>query len=237
MNRGAQFDYRARAGGGLGRERDDFAPASAAPCTEQLSNRSRGLGAARVAAVLLALAVPVLLLGAGVTSAAPSAALDGPTTGILDDFNGRGLEDPLYQWGNWSPTAIDGTGPTLEVIGSAASHNDGDNVEADWYRTVNAFGDVEAYATIGASAENNSDMFVYINLQETGTPNWDGYRARWFHWIAVDGLYLEKVENGVATSMVPPVQLDPRSATRSSSATTAARSSSGTSPPAPGSSG
>jgi len=169
--------------------------------------RTRGAGDA-----LIALAVVVVLLfGTDATPTASTATLDGPTTPILDNFDGRGLEDPLYQWGNWSPTSIDGNGQTLEIIGGGASHNDGDNVEADSYRAADATGALEAYATIGSSAENNSDMFVYINLQQTGTPGWDGYRARWFHWIAVDGLYLEKVVDGVATSMVPPVQLDPAS--------------------------
>jgi len=157
-----------------------------------------------------ALAATLVLVGQSPGSVAGQRALlDGPTTPILDDFDGRGLEDPLYQWGNWSPTSIDGSGQTLEISGGTASHDDGDGVEADSYRSADETGDVEAYATIRSSAENNSDMFVYINLQQTGTPGWDGYRARWFHWIAVDGLYLEKIVDGVATSMVPPVQLDP----------------------------
>jgi RHS repeat-associated protein len=161
------------------------------------------------AALALAAALFVLVLSPSSSSAGSRAPFDEPTTSILDDFDGRGLEDPLYQWGNWATTSIDGSGPTLEVIGGGASHNEGDGVMADSYRAADASGNVEAYATIGSSAENNSDMFVYINLQQVGTPGWDGYRARWFHWIAVDGLYLEKVVDGVATSMVPPVQLDP----------------------------
>ncbi|MGH7541045.1 MAG: hypothetical protein ACRELC_08605, partial [Gemmatimonadota bacterium] len=137
---------------------------------------------------MLAIALVVVLTPSS-SSAGSRLALDGPTTPILDDFDGRGLEDPLYQWGNWAPTSIDGSGQTLEIAAGGASHNDGDGIEADSYRSADAAGDVEAYATIRSSAENNSDMFVYINLQQTGTPGWDGYRARWFHWIAVDGLY------------------------------------------------
>ena len=159
-------------------------------------------------ALVLAIGVVVVLTPSS-SSAGSRLALDGPTTPILDDFDGRGLEDPLYQWGNWAPTSINGIGQTLEIAAGGASYNDGDGIEADSYRSADAAGDVEAYATIRSSAENNSDMFVYINLQQTGTPGWDGYRARWFHWIAVDGLYLEKVVDGVATSMIPPVQIDP----------------------------
>jgi RHS repeat-associated protein len=150
-----------------------------------------------------------LLIGAHAASPTAGATLEGPTTSILDDFDGRGLEDPLFQWGNWSTASIDGSGQTLEILGGTAGHNEGESTDADSYRSADATGDVEAYATIAATPDNNQDMYIYINLQQTGTPGWDGYRARWFHWISVDGLYLEKVMDGVATRMVPPVQLDP----------------------------
>ena len=150
-----------------------------------------------------------LLLGAGATPIATGAPASEPATSILDSFDGRGLEDPLYQWGNWVPASIDGTGPTLEILGGAAGHNEGESVDADSYRAADTVGAVEAYATIAAVPDNNQDMSVYINLQATGTPGWDGYRARWFHWIATDGLYLEKVVDGVSSGMVPPVQVEP----------------------------
>jgi RHS repeat-associated protein len=163
-----------------------------------------------VAGIALLALAGLLALGAGGAGASPSAAMNEPTTPILDDFDGRGLEDPLYQWGNWTTTSIDGSGPTLEILGGSAGHNEGDDVEGDSYRAVAVPpGTVEAYATIAGPPENNEDLFVYVNLQETGTPGWDGYRARWFHWIATDGLYLEKIVDGVATSLVPPLQIEP----------------------------
>jgi len=176
--------------------------------TVQPQRGTRRTGTARVALVALVIVVP-LVFGTKATPTAATATLEGPTTSILDDFDGRGLEDPLYQWGNWASASIDGGGQTLEILGGSVGHNEGESTDADSYRSADATGNVEAYATIAATPDNNQDMYVYVNLQQTGTPGWDGYRARWFHWIAVDGLYLEKVDNGVATSMVPPVQLDP----------------------------
>ncbi|MBA3433063.1 MAG: RHS repeat protein, partial [Actinobacteria bacterium] len=171
-------------------------------------HRTRWTGSARIALLVLVVVVP-LLLGTNATPTAATATLDGPTTPILDDFDGRGLEDPLYQWGNWASTSINGVGQTLEILGGSVGHNEGESTDAGSYRVADVAGNSEAYATIAATPDNNQDMYVYVNLQQAGTPGWDGYRARWFHWIAVDGLYLEKVENGIATSMVPPVQLDP----------------------------
>jgi RHS repeat-associated protein len=161
----------------------------------------------RLRATIRLLAAATLLVVA--SGAAPTADVNAPTTPILDTFDGRGLEDPLYQWGNWAPTSIDGSGPTFEILGGAAGHNEGDAVPGDSYRAADATGPVEAYGTIAAAPENNENLYLYINLQQTGTAGWDGYRARWFHWIAVDGLYLEKVVDGEPTSITPPVQLDP----------------------------
>ena len=155
------------------------------------------------------LAVGAALLLTGAAGAARGSLANQPTTAILDDFDGRGLEDPLYQWGNWETTSIDGSGPTLEILGGAAGHNEGDAVPGDSYRAAETNGAVEAYATIAAAPENNESLYLFTNLQEPGTPGWDGYRASWFHWIATDGLYLQKVENGVVTSLVPPLQIEP----------------------------
>ncbi|MGH3133057.1 MAG: DUF6531 domain-containing protein [Gaiellaceae bacterium] len=162
----------------------------------------------RVAVTAFVLLVP-LLHGANATPPAASATLAGPTTPILDGFDGRGLEDPLYQWGNWESASIDGEGQTLEILGGTAGHNEGESTEADSYRAADVAGDAEVYATIAADPDNDRDMYLYLHLQETGGPGWDGYRARWFHWIVTDGLHLQKVVDGVATNLVPPVQVEP----------------------------
>ena len=163
----------------------------------------------RRVAIPLLVGAALLLVASG-AGAAPTAVENEPSTPVLDTFDGRGLEDPLYQWANWATTSIDGSGPTFEILGGGiASHNEGDAVPGDSYRVADAIGPVEAYATIAGGPENNENLYVFINVQEAGTPGWDGYRARWFHWIATDGLYLERIENGVATSMVPPLQIEP----------------------------
>jgi hypothetical protein len=138
-----------------------------------------------VAALLVALSVLAL------ASAAPAS----PTTPILDDFN-RGLEDPLTQWENWEPQSIDGSGPTLEALGGGAGVDEGD-VHADSYRTEPLPpDDAEVYGTIGVNPSDQRSMYLYLNIQDAGTPGFDAYEARWFHWVSGDGFYLRKITNG-----------------------------------------
>jgi YD repeat-containing protein len=146
-------------------------------------------------AKLLVAALLVVVSVLAVASAAPAS----PTTPILDDFN-RGLEDPLTQWGNWEPQSIDGSGPTLEALGGNAGVDEGD-VHGDSYRTEPLpAGDAEVYGTIGVNPSDQRWMYLYLNLQDVGTPGYDGYEARWFHWVTGDGLYLRKIVNGVSTN-------------------------------------
>jgi RHS repeat-associated protein len=159
--------------------------------------------------VRIALIALVALLLA-TTPRAVSAPLNGPTTPVLDTFDGRGSEDPLAQSGNWAPHSIDGSGPTLEILDGAVGHDEGGNADAGSYRAADATGDVvEAYATIVAAPADVQDLYLYVNLQDVGTPNWDGYRARWFHWADPDGLALEKVVNGVASHLAAVSDVEP----------------------------
>ncbi|MDQ3669750.1 MAG: hypothetical protein M3377_05655, partial [Actinomycetota bacterium] len=145
----------------------------------------------------LSLAI-LLLLDVGPASSSTSVASNEPTTPILDDFE-RGLEDPLHQWGNWASSSIDGSGATMEALGGTAGHIEGD-VHGDSYRTADIpSGDAEVYGTIAVNPSDQRWMYLYINLQDVGTPGVDGYELRWFHWIAGDGLYLRKLVDGVST--------------------------------------
>ena len=153
----------------------------------------------------LSLAI-LLLLDVGAASSSTSVASNEPTTPILDDFE-RGLEDPLQQWGNWASTSIDGSGATMEALGGNAGHNEGD-VHGDSYRVADIpSGDAEVYGRIASNPSDQRWMYLYLNLQDVGTPGVDGYELRWFHWIAGDGLYLRKLVDGVSTNLVPPVQM------------------------------
>ena len=133
-----------------------------------------------------------------------------PATGVLDAFE-RADEDPLSQNGAWSSTPVGGAGQTLEVLGFRAGQNEGEVVLANSFRSSDIAGDAEVYATIGAFPDNNQWFYLYLNLQQAGTAGWDGYRAAWFHWIQTDGLYIQKVTDGVATDLVGPISLDPQS--------------------------
>lgn len=158
-----------------------------------------------VAIATFALAL-LLLLDVGAASSSTSVASNEPTTPILDDFE-RGLEDPLQQWGNWASTSIDGSGATMEALGGAAGHNEGD-VHGDSHRVADIpAGDAEVYGRIATNPSDQRLMSLYLNLQDAGTAGVDGYELRWFHWIAGDGLYLRKIVDGVSTNLVPPVQM------------------------------
>ena len=148
----------------------------------------------------LSLAI-LLLLDVGAASSSTSVASNEPTTPILDDFE-RGLEDPLHQWGNWASSSIDGTGPTMESFGGAAGHNEGDT-QGDSFRAADIpVGDAEVYATVAVVPSDQRRMYLYLNLQEAGTPGVDGYEMVWFHWIALDAIHIRKIVNGVPTSLV-----------------------------------
>jgi RHS repeat-associated protein len=154
-----------------------------------------------MSAICLAAALGIALLGHG--SAATGATLDGPTTPILDDFNGRGLEDPLYQWGNWTPESIDGSGPTLEILGGAAAgHNEG-FVEGDSYRPAVVTGDAEVHARLAAVPASNEPMYLYLHLGDVGGPGWDGYRLHIEQWVssAADTVAIQKISDGAPTTL------------------------------------
>jgi YD repeat-containing protein len=152
-----------------------------------------------LAGVRIAVIALVALLLA-TTSPGQGAPLDGPTTPVLDTFD-RPDEDPLSQAGNWAPLSIDGSGPTLEVLGGTAGHDEGD-VTGDSYRSLDVSpGDAEAYGAIAVVPDDQRTMSLFLDLQEAGTAGVDGYEARWFHWIARDGLYVRKVVNGVSTNL------------------------------------
>jgi hypothetical protein len=156
---------------------------------------------ARASLALVALTMLVLCTTAGVP-VATSATVNEPTTPILDNFNGRGIEDPLDQWGNWAPASIDGTGPTMGNFGSSAGQNDG-QVVADSYRTTGVTGDAEVYATLSGLPENNVPTYLYLHLGDLGSTGWDGYRLRLERWVssANDTVRIEKVTNGTPTSL------------------------------------
>ncbi len=131
-----------------------------------------------------------------------------PATGVLDAFE-RGDEDPLSQGGAWSPTSVSGAGETLEVISLAAGQNEGEVVQANSFRQSELTGDAEVHARIARVPENDQVSYLYLNLQQAGTAGFDGYRMRWYHWIVADQLSIEKIVDGVATSLVGPIGLDP----------------------------
>ena len=148
-------------------------------------------------AALVLVALPLL---ASAAPAAETLALQGPTTPILDDFN-RANEDPLYQWGNWALGSIDGAGQTLEIVSNRAGHNESSDagLEADSYRPVEISGDAEVYATFASLG--GGQWYLYLHLQQVGGAGWDGYRARWTVSSASDSFRIEKVVDGVATTL------------------------------------
>lgn len=152
-----------------------------------------------LALALLALALPALL--GGRASPATGAALQGPTTNVLDNFN-RATEDPLFQWGHWEGS-VDGAGPTLEVLGNAAGHNEG-STAGDSYRPATVSGDSEAHATLSDVPGNNAPMYLYLHLGDLGGAGWDGYRLRIERWVSTtpDTVAIQKVSNGTATTLV-----------------------------------
>lgn len=154
-----------------------------------------------VAAAALALAACGLLM-VGATSAATSAALDGTSTGVLDDFN-RPDEDPLSQGGAWASTPISGSGVTLEVLGNRASHNEGVFTPGDSYRVVDNAGDTEVYATMPLVPDNNEPVYLYLHLREVGGAGWDGYRVEITRWVSTvaDQIAIQKVVNGSVTNL------------------------------------
>ncbi len=131
-----------------------------------------------------------------------------PATGILDSFE-RANEDPLSQGGAWSQSSVNGAGETLEVLSLAAGQNEGEVVQANSFRQSEVTGDAEVHARIATMPENDQVSYLYLNLQQAGTAGFDGYRMRWYHWIATDQLSIEKIVDGTPTSLVGPIGLDP----------------------------
>ena len=151
-------------------------------------------------AIALGLVAVAVHFAAGGASATPGATENEPTTTVLDDFQ-RPDEAPLRQGGNWASASIDGSGPTLEVLGGSAGQDEGD-VHGDSYRSADLPpGDAEVYGTIAVAPSDQRWMQLYLHLQEAGTPGVDGYEVRWFHWVANDGLYLRKIVDGVSTNL------------------------------------
>jgi RHS repeat-associated protein len=162
--------------------------------------------AAPLISMTLALFALVFLVRAA--PAAKNAALQGPTTPILDDFNGRGNEDPLYQWGNWVPASIDGSGETLEILAGAVGQSLDPDQTSDSYRPVEVQGDAEVYATVARIPGETLSMDLYLHLSGVGGSTWNGYRVRWRKLPIADNLWIQRVDAGVATTLVE-VRLDP----------------------------
>ena len=70
-------------------------------------------------------------------------------------------------------------------------------LHADSYRTEPLPpDDAEVYGTIGVNPSDQRSMYLYLNIQDAGTPGFDACEARWFHWVSGDGFYLRKITNG-----------------------------------------
>ena len=145
--------------------------------------------------------------GSGTTTPPPTPPAV-PATGFLDQFE-RANEDPLSQGGAWSPTPLFGSGQTLEVLSNMAGQNEAEVAEANSFRMDEITGDAEVHARIANVPNNNQWFYLYLHLREAGTAGVDGYRANWFHWISTDGLYIQKITNGVATTIAGPLAMDP----------------------------
>ena len=125
--------------------------------------------------------------------------LNEPTTPILDDFNRVPDELPVSQGGNWAPTGIMGNaGAKLENQALIKNPNAQDSSS---YRQAEYSGDVEAYYTIAGPPSSSNGQYLYIGLQDAGTPAFEGYGAVLEQQPSGSRLHLRRYDNGVATQL------------------------------------
>jgi RHS repeat-associated protein len=130
-------------------------------------------------------------------TAAAAAASGGPTTPILDDFN-RADEDPLSQGGAWAARDPIGGTATLKVVSNVAAPRVTSQTVS--YRTTVYPGDMEAYATVAAVA--NQDLGVntmVLNIRQVGGQGWDGIYLGWRDKTTGDTLTFSRVINNSTT--------------------------------------
>jgi RHS repeat-associated protein len=152
-------------------------------------------------AVVVAVVVVAIPAAASADSASAAARSAEPVSGVLDGFDGRGSERPLDQWGNWSPTSIDGAGQLLGVFEEAAglgAAGSGSSVR----REVVA-GDVEVHATVSALPGAGESLFLYMHLRDVGGSGWDGYRLRVERGTGAraDTVAIQEIRNGAAAPL------------------------------------
>lgn len=115
------------------------------------------------------------------------------TTPILDSFN-RANEGPppSASWTNLNAG--------LKVVSNVCAANAANSVT---YWNVQTYGpDSECYCTISTKATNTNSIGVYVRLKDVGSvATVDGYALFGFTSAATDTLQIQRVDNGVATTL------------------------------------
>jgi hypothetical protein len=133
-------------------------------------------------------------------SATPASAVVPPTEplSILDNFN-RGNENPLSQSGAWS-NGISGSAETgLRVTSNALACTKSTTCTA--WRSGQTYANVEVSVRVATLPGNNNHIRLLGRIQQPGSGAYDGYMLRTNQVSGTDQLFLERIDNGVITTL------------------------------------
>jgi RHS repeat-associated protein len=174
-------------------------PAPLAPAMPWPSGHGREVEMARsltnpfLAAALVLAALPLV---ASAATGAERAALDAPTTSLLDSFN-RPNENPLSGGGNW--TKADASSTAIQLANNRVSLAAGGVARYQW-TPATSDGDVEVWATYaGAGMDDGAAAELVIVTDVDGSNQLDGYALRAFNTFGGSGWQIRRLANWSAT--------------------------------------
>ncbi|HSG12453.1 MAG TPA: hypothetical protein VLA22_01140, partial [Gaiellaceae bacterium] len=120
---------------------------------------------------------------------------------ILDSFDRRN-ENPLSDSGRWT-NGIGGSAEVgLRVVSRSVLACTKSTICSAWRNDASYGPDSEVWATISTLPGDGNELRLYARLQGAGASTYDGYLLRASQLPGTDELYLERVDDGTALTLL-----------------------------------